>query len=136
MRLTAALLIGGSLCLAACSNSTEFTQSVSGTLQAGQSFATGVDIALIPSTTGQRCTNPPVFATTASNGQLSGSRTALTGKFAVIVQHDTLCIRDAGVWRKAWSGTYGPAPRSAVFLCAKEALAWRCTLNGMSTQRE
>ena len=135
MRLTATLF-SALLGLAGCSNYTEFTQNASGTLRVGGTFASGVDVAIIQGTSGPSCVNPTVFSTTGPNGQFSGSRTAVTGKFAVIVQHDTLCIREAGMWRMAWSGIYGPAPESVVFLCSKQASSWQCTLNNMATQRE
>lgn len=133
MRLLAAL--SALLSLAGCSNYTEFDQQVSGTLRMGESSSPAIDVALVQGASGPGCTNPPVFATTAPNGQFSGSRTAVTGRFAVIVQHDTLCIREAGGWRMAWSGIYGPAPQQLVFLCSKQVSSWQCTLNNMPTQR-
>jgi hypothetical protein len=115
-----------------CSSQTEIQQQVIGQLTINGIPAKEIRVALVPNANASGCNQPLELSRLDQDGKFAFSRSAQIGRFAVLVQHDTLCIQEGGTWQVAWKGIYGPAPEKMVFACARaQSPAWQCTMNSL-----
>jgi hypothetical protein len=121
--------------LAGCANSYDIGQTVEGIILSHDRPASALSVSLVNSIDPNACERATAMAVSDISGHFSVSRTAKVGRFAVIVQNDTLCIFEGGRWQSVWTNAYGPAEPKIVFSCGKDDAAWRCTMNGLASLR-
>jgi hypothetical protein len=116
--------------LVGCANSEEIDQLVEGTVVAGADPKAGLAVSVVQSIEPNACDGAKGMAETDSNGHFALYRKAKVGRFAVLVQRDTLCIFESGAWHSVWRSLYGPAAPKMTFSCTRSPKAWNCTMDG------
>ena len=135
MRPLNARAVASSVCAVALMGcSYEITQKVDGALAVDSRPASGVHVALVDFSAEAQCNEPKLTTITDSNGKFAMVRSAKLGRLDVLVQDDTLCLRDGDKWIPIWRSVYGPAPPTLTFSCAKLAGApWRCKMDDLES---
>lgn len=112
----------------------DITQKVDGVLTVNSRPASKVQVALVDHSAEGQCSEPKLTTITDSDGRFVLVRSAQLGRLDVLVQDDTLCLRDGEKWIPIWRSFYGPAPPTLTFSCAKsESAPWRCKMNGLES---
>lgn len=104
--------IATAICLSGCrTGSQDLTQEVRITFLRNNAPAVGIQFKLVPESPINDCSREGQAGVTSADGTWKSSRKKSSSNvsyFAVIVQHDTICIQEQGKWKPIWSSAYGP----------------------------